>query len=199
VNTPEALQEAVNARAGREVVLTVQRQGVQLEPIRLVPRTSPPPSEGAMGVSTGPALTRLAYPFFQSLWLGLQRAVNTVLLMVGGLVAMVRGLAPVDLAGPVGIAQATGQVVRSGFVEVVEWTAFLSVNLFILNLLPVPALDGGRLLFIGLELIRGGRRVDPRKEGLVHMLGIMLLLGLFLVVTYSDVMRLVRGVQFPGP
>ncbi len=199
VNSPEALQELASASAGHEIALTVQREGRLLpEPIRLVPRPNPPAGEGAMGVGTGPALMRRAYPLFQSLALGLQRALDTVLLMVGGLAAMLRGLAPVDLAGPIGIAQATGEVVKSGFVQVVEWTAFLSVNLFILNLLPVPALDGGRLVFVGLEIVRGGRRVDPRKEGLVHMIGIVVLLGLFLVVSYFDVVRLVRGAGLLG-
>lgn len=199
VNTPEALVKVINAHLGEEVALTVEREGAELAaPVRLVPRPNPPPNEGAMGVRTGPALERSRYPLGRALLLGLQRTLDTVLLMLGGLAAMVRGQAPVDLAGPIGIAQATGQVVRSGLVQVVEWTGFLSVNLFILNLLPIPALDGGRLIFVGLELLRGGRRVDPQKEGLVHMVGIVVLLGLFLVVSYFDLIRLVQGVQLPG-
>lgn len=200
VNTPEALQQAVNAHLDREIALRVLREGVELpQPVRLVPRSERPPDQGAMGVRTGPPLARVAYPFGQAIVLGAERALGTVVMMVAGLAEMVRGQAPVDLAGPIGIAQATGEVIKTGFVQVVEWIAFLSVNLFIINLLPIPALDGGRLVFVGLELVRGGRRVDPQKEGLVHLVGIVVLLGLFLVVSYFDVLRLVRGMQFPGP
>jgi len=200
VNSPEALQQMVNAHLDQEIALTVQRNGAQLpQPVRLVPRSEHPADEGAMGVRTGPPLTRAAYPFGQAIILGAERALGTVVMMVGGLAEMVRGQAPLDLAGPIGIAQATGEVIKSGFVQLVEWTAFLSVNLFIINLLPIPALDGGRLVFVALELVRGGRRVDPQKEGLVHLVGIVVLLGLFLIVSYFDVLRLVRGMQFPGP
>jgi len=199
IDSPEALQNAVNAHLDEQVTLSVRRDGAaQPQTVRLVPRSVHPDDEGAMGVRTGPPLARVAYPPLQSLWLGVQRAIDTVLLMVGGLLAMVFGHAPLDLAGPIGIAQATGEVVRSGFVQVIEWTAFLSVNLFIINLLPIPALDGGRLAFIGLEIVRGGRRVDPQKEGLVHMIGIVALLALFLVVSYFDVTRLLQGVRLPG-
>ena len=122
-----------------------------------------------------------------------------MLAIVGGLVAMVRGQIPPDLAGPIGIAQMTAQVAKSGLVMLIEWTAFLSVNLFIINLLPFPALDGGRLAFVGLEILRGGRRVDPKKEGFVHLVGIVMLLALFLVISYFDVIRVVQGSRFPGP
>lgn len=200
VDAPEALLQAVNAHLGQEITLTVRREGVELpQPVRVVPRPDPPANQGAMGVRTGPPLARRAYPFGRAMVLGAERALGTVVMMVDGLSEMIRGRAPLDLAGPIGIAQVTGQVVKTGFVQVVEWTAFLSVNLFIINLLPIPALDGGRLVFVGLELLRGGRRVDPRKEGLVHLVGIVVLLGLFLIVSYFDVLRLVRGMQLPGP
>ena len=200
VNGPDVLQQMVNAHLDQELALTVRREGIQTPfVVHVVPRSEHPADQGAMGVRTGPPLTRAAYPLGQAVVLGAARAVGTVVMMVAGLAAMVRGLAPVDLAGPIGIAQATGEVIKSGFVQLVEWTAFLSVNLFIINLLPIPALDGGRLVFVGLELLRGGRRVDPRKEGLVHLVGIVVLLGLFVVVSYFDVLRLVQGVQFPGP
>lgn len=200
VNTPEALQQMINAHLDQEITLTVSREGARAPlVVHAMPRSDHPPDQGALGVHTGPPLRRAAYPAGQAIVLGAERALGTVVMMVAGLAAMVRGLAPVDLAGPIGIAQATGEVIKSGFVQVVEWTAFLSVNLFIINLLPIPALDGGRLVFVALELVRGGRRIDPRKEGLVHLVGIVVLLGLFLVVSYFDLLRLVQGVQFPGP
>jgi len=200
VNTVQDLQKAVNARLDREVALTVRRNGQVLsDPIKLTPRSIHPNDEGPMGIASGDPLDRVTYPIWQAAWLGLQRAVWTVLSIIGGLVAMVRGRIAPDLAGPIGIAQMTAQIAKSGFVQLVEWTAFLSVNLFILNLLPIPALDGGRLIFVGLEILRGGRRVDPRKEGIVHLVGIVLLLTLFVIVSYFDVIRLVQGAPLVNP
>ncbi|SDN29182.1 RIP metalloprotease RseP [Alkalicoccus daliensis] len=93
------------------------------------------------------------------------------------------------LAGPVGIYDYTGEVVSMGFLLLFQWAAILSVNLGIINLLPLPALDGGRLLFIGLEAVRG-KPIDPQKEGLVHFVGFALLMLLVLAVTWNDINRL---------
>ncbi|WP_181348693.1 RIP metalloprotease RseP [Thalassobacillus sp. CUG 92003] len=93
------------------------------------------------------------------------------------------------LSGPVGIYDTTDRIVQTGFTNFMMWTAILSVNLGIINLLPLPALDGGRLLFVGLEGIRG-KPIDPQKEGIVHFIGFALLMLLMLVVTWNDIQRL---------
>lgn len=103
---------------------------------------------------------------------------------------LVTGQFSIDaLSGPVGIYDATDQVVKSGFMNLLTWTAILSVNLGIMNLLPLPALDGGRLLFVGIEVVRG-RPIDPQKEGIVHFIGFALLMLLMIVVTWNDIQRL---------
>ncbi|SEN57418.1 regulator of sigma E protease [Amphibacillus marinus] len=103
---------------------------------------------------------------------------------------LVTGQFSVDmLSGPVGIYDFTDQVVQTGFWNFVQWTAALSVNLGIINLLPLPALDGGRLLFVGIEAIRG-KPISPEKEGLVHFVGFALLMLLMVIVTWNDIQRL---------
>lgn len=92
------------------------------------------------------------------------------------------------LSGPVGIYQATGQMAQHGIYSLMNWAAILSINLGIMNLLPLPALDGGRLLFFLFEAIRG-KPVDKQKEGFVHFVGIVLLMLLMLVVTWNDIQR----------
>lgn len=94
-----------------------------------------------------------------------------------------------DLAGPVGIADAIGEQAQSGFWNVVAIAGLLSLNLGLFNLLPIPALDGGRLLFMVVEMVRG-RALDPRKEGLVHFVGFALLMLFAVIITYRDVTRL---------
>lgn len=94
-----------------------------------------------------------------------------------------------SLSGPVGIYQSTEIVAQSGVLYLMRWAAVLSINLGIMNLLPIPALDGGRLLFIGIEAIRR-KPIDKQKEGLVHFIGFALLMILMLVVTWNDIQRL---------
>ncbi|EZH67278.1 zinc metalloprotease Lin1355 [Bacillaceae bacterium JMAK1] len=93
------------------------------------------------------------------------------------------------LAGPVGIYDVTGDVVALGYEMLFLWAGMLSVNIGIVNLLPIPALDGGRLVFIGIEAIRG-KPLDPNKEGMAHFVGFALLMLLVLMVTWNDITRL---------
>ena len=100
------------------------------------------------------------------------------------------------VTGPVGIAQLTGEVAQQGgLTDLLNLMALLSISLFLINLLPLPALDGGRLLFVFLEVIRGGRRIAPEKEGMVHFAGMMVLLAFMAIITIFDVQRLFEGTR----
>lgn len=102
---------------------------------------------------------------------------------------LVTGQFTIDaLSGPVGIYKATEEVAQYGVFNLMNWAAILSINLGIMNLLPLPALDGGRLLFFLFEAIRG-KPIDRQKEGMVHFVGIMLLMVLMVVVTWNDIQR----------
>jgi len=102
---------------------------------------------------------------------------------------LVTGQFTIDaLSGPVGIYKATEEVAQYGIFNLMNWAAILSINLGIMNLLPLPALDGGRLLFFLFEAIRG-KPIDRQKEGMVHFVGIMLLMVLMVVVTWNDIQR----------
>jgi regulator of sigma E protease len=97
-----------------------------------------------------------------------------------------------DLGGPVRIVEFTGDAVSMGVETLISWAALLSLYLGIFNLLPFPALDGSRLVFIGLEAIRG-KPVDPNRESLVHFIGFAMIMVLMVVVTYNDILRLFNG------
>jgi regulator of sigma E protease len=94
-----------------------------------------------------------------------------------------------DLMGPVGIVQAIGSEAKSGILNLMTFAALISVNLGLFNLLPFPALDGGRILFVLIEKIRG-KPVDPEKEGFVHYIGFILLIALMIFATYRDLIRI---------
>ena len=96
---------------------------------------------------------------------------------------------PKGLSGPVGIAEVTHKIVPMGILELMKLTALLSISLGVFNLLPIPALDGGRFIFQLLELITF-RRPNPKWENYVHYAGFMILMGLLVVVTWNDIMRI---------
>ncbi|WP_066068645.1 RIP metalloprotease RseP [Neobacillus soli] len=109
-----------------------------------------------------------------------------IFVMLGKLVT---GQFSIDaLSGPVGIYQATDTVAKSGIYYLMKWAGILSINLGIMNLLPIPALDGGRLMFFAVEAVRG-KPIDRQKEGMVHFIGFALLMLLMLVVTWNDIQR----------
>ena len=101
----------------------------------------------------------------------------------------IRGTMAFEVSGPIGIYRTTVEAAKTGLARLLDFTAFLSINLFVLNLLPLPALDGGRLVFIFLEWVRGGKRVPPEKEGAVHAVGMLLLIAFMVVVTVFDYRR----------
>lgn len=124
--------------------------------------------------------------------------VNALVILISVPILLVQtftvGVPANAVVGPLGIYQFTSEVAQSGGLGgLVQLLAILSMNLAIINLLPFPALDGGRLVFIALEVLRGGKRIDPRKEGLVHLVGLAILLGLMVIVSYFDVIRLISG------
>lgn len=94
-----------------------------------------------------------------------------------------------DVAGPVGIVNIVGKVAKTGFISLVSFAAIISLNLGLMNLLPIPALDGGRILLLLVELVRG-KKIDPDKEGFIHFVGFVALMLLMVVITYKDIARL---------
>jgi regulator of sigma E protease len=105
---------------------------------------------------------------------------------------VLHGTKPQGVAGPIGVAQLTGEAVRAGWFAVLWFMALLSLNLAVLNILPIPALDGGRFFFMIIEMLTG-KKVSPKYEAYAHGVGLVLLLGLMAVVTILDIVRLLQG------
>ena len=106
---------------------------------------------------------------------------------------LIAGSSDLGFVGPVGIAQITGEVADAGLSPLITLAALLSINLAIVNILPFPALDGGRIMFVLLELARGGRRISPGKERTAHLIGFGLLMTFILMISINDIQRLVSG------
>ncbi len=132
----------------------------------------------------------VSYPFFSAISQGIYTTGQFTYEVAYAFYALIRDLVvtqevAVDLSGPVGIAVMTGEVAAMGLVYLMQFTAILSINLAIINILPFPALDGGRILFLAIEKLRG-RAVNERMEIVVHNLGFMFLMVLVVLVTYKD-------------
>jgi regulator of sigma E protease len=188
----EALSAYTRSHLGQQISLTVRRNGTIIS-MEIMPRVEPPEGEGPMGIRIGPALIIRSYP----LWEAVPRAIYETFLFLFAMfqwaVAVVRGLVAPQVAGPIGILHATSEVVQYGLTDTIRFAAFLSTQLAVLNLLPFPGLDGGRLVFVILEVLRRGKRISPEKEGLVHIIGMAILLGLVIVVSYFDILRVASG------
>lgn len=274
-----ALSDQLNSNAGKQVMLTIVRNGRTLDPIPVVPRARPPQGEGPLGIALnvmrGLRVTAVqpgspadvagirpgdvlifivdptkgatllnqenlvqyteSHPGWKIQW-SVQRddglsdpitvqipaqvtpqnatlgvSLQTSLLdtpreaaaelarVLASIPALfsqfARGSVPSNaFVGFVGIYQATGEVAQAGGVlALIEFLGLLSLNLAIVNLLPFPALDGGRLVFVVLEWLRGGKKIDPQKEGLVHLVGIAVLISFMILITFFDVQRLISG------
>ena len=177
----------INEHRGQEVRLRLKDGREVLVVPRLAEAT--PQGEGALGV----AITNVdvvLYPLwqrpFRGMWFGLKEAVGWGKEILWSLTK----INAKDVAGPVGIYKISKDVTKQGLMAILQFMAILSVNLSILNLLPLPSLDGGRLIFIGIEAVRG-KRIKPEWEQAVHLAGIVLLIGLMVLVTINDVRRLI--------
>ncbi|MFH0905374.1 MAG: M50 family metallopeptidase [bacterium] len=184
------LQEAIAGTT--QAKLTVQRQQETLTITTAVKTQS---GRQLIGIIADELIESARYtwwqvPYFALVELG--RVIKMIAEAIYGVVASMLTTAslPDSIAGPVGIAKITAQAVQLGWLSVLQWLIFLSVNLGVINIVPFPALDGGRLLFLLVEIARGGRRVKPEIENLVHNLGFVLLLAFIFTVTYRDIVRL---------
>lgn len=195
VSVPKDLIEATRTHLGEEITLTIRR-GSEEQKVTVIPRKSPPEGQGPLGV----VITDLELRTYS--WLEIPGKAITINIvrakdMFAGISATLWRLATLrapseDVAGPIGIARVTGQAVKFGWKAVIEFMSILSLNLAVLNILPIPALDGGRLAFVFLEKLFG-RKLRPAFERSTHQVGMIILLGLILLVSINDILRLTKG------
>jgi len=177
----------IQKHPGQPLTLEVQRGQERLK-IKLVAesrRTDDGRELGFIGI--GQALGR-QNPL-EALKNGLLQTIGIVFFWFKALALMIsRKMAP-DFAGPIGITQMIGEATRSGLTNLLSLAGALSANLGLINLLPIPALDGSRLLFLLLEAVRG-KPIDPARENFIHLIGFAVLIFLAIVIAYQDLLRL---------
>lgn len=185
----EELQSYVDANIGKQLNYKIKR-GQELISKQITPRLMSETKKGGIGIALSETGT-VSYPWYLAVWQGFITTFILIWEIIMAFYQLVRGIivgqgVSADLAGPVGIATITGQVVRMGFIYLMQFTALLSINLAVINFFPFPALDGGRVLFLIVEKIKRGP-VKKELEGLIHNIGFILLMVLIVVVTFRDV------------
>lgn len=195
------LTREINLNGGAAMTLQLERHG-RPETAAVTPTFSADRSRWQMGVAVELADARTesrSMPLWEAVpasFVGVWELLVLLKQTIGGMIS--QGAAP-DLAGPIGIAQLTGEVSREG--GVIGWLTIgilLSINLAVFNILPFPMLDGGRIVFVVIEWLRRGKRISPEKEGIVHLIGLAVLIGGIIIISANDITRLLQGATFLG-
>jgi regulator of sigma E protease len=181
-----------NQHATVPVMLEVRHAGEKQTVTTTVDvRAHPPQGQGPMGVEE--KIVFVSSPLWQAPFKGIQHTFSVTGDFINQIAQMIAGAVKPQLAGPVGIVKITGEVAASvpdlGWWPILSLTAILSLNLAIINILPFPALDGGRVLLILIELLRGGKRLKPEREGIINFIGMAILLTLMVIITVNDVIH----------
>ena len=194
IHYPQQLSRITRSHLGLPLHLLVERGGQQVE-ITVTPRTQWPEGQGPMGIQMGQGENSIVYYAWPQAFV---RAGQEIAFQVGELIHLpgrilrneesletVRPCGPVCLNDLTRLAVNTAQETRQTF-PIFQLVGVISIALGMTNLLPLPALDGGRILFVLIEAVRG-RRIDPAREGMVHLVGMAMLLALMALITYQDI------------
>ncbi|MEX1111936.1 MAG: RIP metalloprotease RseP [Candidatus Andersenbacteria bacterium] len=189
--TVDDVQTIVQERSGETLTLEIDRQGQRIDK-EVLARANPPEGEGALGISlASTGLEKTAW--WKTPWEGVKRTGQLTVAIVTQFGLLLQrlfseGQVGEALSGPIAIAVYTNEATQMGLPYLLEFAALISINLAIINILPFPALDGGRILFVILEKILG-RRVPGKIESVVHTAGFVFLIALMVLITFKDVQR----------
>ncbi|MFR4161108.1 MAG: RIP metalloprotease RseP [Paraclostridium sordellii] len=183
------LSKEIQDSNGNKLNITLERDGKEKN-VNLIPESKD--GKYLIGI----------YPKYEKSILGsFTTAIKTTISMIVGMITflgqLITGNLPggIDqsLAGPIGVISIVADATKTGIINVLYLAAVISLNLGVLNLLPIPALDGGRLFFLFIEFLRGGKKIDPNKEGMINVIGFAVLMVFMLFVTYKDIVRLMAS------
>ncbi len=197
ITLADQVSTLVKKNLGHPIVIQIKNQKNQTSTTAVIPRTHYPSNQGALGIVMSNNNILKKYPWYEAPIRGTIDSLQQSWMIVQGLGKLVNEVAvkrevPQDVAGPIAIAQLTGQFAQYGFNSLLSLVALLSLNLAVVNILPIPALDGGRFFFILIEAITRWK-IPSEVEGRVNAIGMIVLLGLIVLITFHDIFRLFTG------
>ncbi len=184
VNSWEDVVDRISNRPKEQVEITVSRNNTLIT-YNVTAKEDPDTKRGIIGIKT----VVVKHSLSRSLQFGIQKTFWITKMILVGLAQMLTGKAAVDVVGPVGIFQIVEEAAKNGIFQVMYIAALISINLGLFNIFPIPALDGGRCVFIILEILRG-RPIDLEKEGFIHFIGFVILMIFMIIVLFKDISKL---------
>jgi regulator of sigma E protease len=183
VNTWDEVVELISQKPNKEIEMVVLRdKNYFTYYIKTI--VDPESNRGVVGIKA----EILKNSIVESVKVGVERTFWISKMILRGIILIIRGKTKADVVGPLGIVHLVGEAARVGILNLVYLAAVISINLGLFNLFPIPALDGSRIFFLVVEILRG-RPIEPEKEGLIHFVGFTILMILMIFVAYKDIMR----------
>ena len=182
---PNRIANTINKSSGEELQITLDREGEVID-VFVIPKYDDDYKKGLIGITFEVTIERIN--IFSAFYKGLIATGNIIKLIFSNTIEMITGKVPMEIAGPLGIAQMTGEAAKLGFLNLLYFTAILSIFIGLFNLLPIPILDGGHLLILVIEKLRG-KPLEPEKINFMYLIGISLMIIIFIFATYKDILR----------
>jgi len=182
---PNKIANTINKSSGEELEITLDRVG-EIVNVFVIPKYDDNYKKGLIGITFEISVEKVN--IFSAFSKGLIATGNIIKLIFSNTIEMITGKIPVEIAGPLGIAQMTGEAARLGFLNLLYFTAVLSIFIGLFNLLPIPLLDGGHILILAIEKLRG-KPLEAEKISFMYFIGISIMIIIFVIATYKDILR----------
>ena len=182
---PKKIANIINKSSGEKLQITLDRGGEVIE-VFVIPEYDDSYKKGLIGITFEISVEKIN--IFSAFSKGLITTGNIIKLIFSNTMEMITGKVPLEIAGPLGIAQMTGEAAKLGFLNLLYFTAILSIFIGLFNLLPIPILDGGHIIILAIEKLRG-KPLEAEKISFMYFIGISLIIIIFIIATYKDILR----------
>ncbi len=182
---PNKIANIINESSGKKLQVTLDRGGEAID-VSVIPEYDNDYKKGLIGITFEISAEKIN--IFSAFSKGLIAAGSIIKLIFSNTIEMITGKIPLEIAGPLGIAQMTGEAAKLGFLNLLYFTAILSIFIGLFNLLPIPILDGGHIIILVIEKIRG-KPLEADKISFMYLIGISLMVMIFIIATYKDILR----------
>jgi len=182
---PNRIANIINESSGEKLQITLDREGDTIE-VFVIPEYDDSYKKSLIGITFEIFVEKIN--IFSAFYRGLIATGNIIKLIFSNTMEMITGKVPLEIAGPLGIAQMTGEAAKLGFLNLLYFTAILSIFIGLFNLLPIPILDGGHIIILAIEKLRG-KPLEAEKISFMYFIGISLMIIIFIIATYKDILR----------
>jgi len=186
IEDPNKIANTINKSSGEELQITLNRGGDIID-VFVIPEYDDDYKKGLIGITFEISVEKINV--FSAFSKGIVTTGSIIKLIFTNIIEMITGKVPLEIAGPLGIAQMTGEAARLGFLNLLYFTAILSIFIGLFNLLPIPILDGGQIIILIIEKLKG-KPLEAEKLNFMYLIGISFMIIIFLIATYKDIVRL---------